>query len=287
MKVYTREGKLKTTHDATHTILRGMYRLPAGKHMIRALAKSPLTKWCGRYFDSRFSRWLIPRCIQAMHIDMSLYEDRNFQSYNDFFTRASAKHVRQMATATRSFCAPCDGKLTLVPLRDDATLFVKGRHYSLRQILRNERLAKEYAGGTALIFRLSVDDYHRYHYVDGGMQTGTYDIAGGYFSVDPAVLDQETVFVENSRSISRIVTDHFGAITYVEVGAMCVGKIVNHFSKGRVERGQEKGYFAFGGSTVILLIKRDAVKWERHFTTRRYESVVRMGDILGIGKKEA
>ena len=128
--------------------------------------------------------------------------------------------------------------------------------YSLSDLLGNHELAQQYDGGTCLVFRLSVDDYHRYCFIDDGSKEEDVYIKGVFHTVNPIANDYYPIYKQNSRSYSLLHTLHFDDVIYMEVGAMMVGKIVNH-SLDSFCRGDEKGYFEFGGSTIVVLLKKD------------------------------
>ena len=119
------------------------------------------------------------------------------------------------------------------------------------------RLAAEFDGGLCLVFRLCVDNYHRYHYFDDGSKGRNMFIPGRLHTVRPIALRNLPVFVENSREYTVMDTENFGRAIQMEVGAMLVGKIANNHEEHEFKRGEEKGCFLYGGSTVILLLKRN------------------------------
>ena len=124
-------------------------------------------------------------------------------------------------------------------------------------LLKDPTLAAEYVGGWALIFRLTVDDYHRYCYAFDAEKGENIAIPGKLHTVNPIANDFFPIYKENAREYTILHTREFGKVIAMEVGALLVGKIVNHHGPAAVQRGQEKGYFQFGGSTVVLLMKKD------------------------------
>lgn len=281
MKYYNRENILTEERDGLDELLRRLYANRFGRLLVRQLTNRHISALAGRMMDHPFSKRLIPGFIRRYDIDMGLYECRRFASYNDFFTRKTASGIREMSEDPADFCAPCDGRLTVVRLTPQARLSVKGTDYDLASILRYRSVARRFEGGTALIFRLSVDDYHRYAYNDDAIQLASYEIPGRYYSVSPAVLEREAVFKENTRTWCSLDTAHFGHMLQMEVGATMVGRIVNHRRQGVVQRGEEKGYFEFGGSTVILFLMKHQVELLPQYTDRAHEVAVRMGDVIG------
>lgn len=280
-----RKGETVEDQDVLNRFLERIYAVPTGRLLMRQLCNRRISEMAGRAMNSRWSRKLIAPFIRKNGIDMNLYEDRDFNSYNDFFTRKSAPHVRRFSEHPEDFCAPCDGKLTVVPISDETVFRVKGTRYTTESLLRYRRLASKFSGGTALIFRLSVDNYHRYAYFDHAWKSKNYRIPGRFYSVDPAVLSHEAVFKENEREYCILKTEHFGTCVYMEVGAMMVGRIVNRHQETVVHRGEEKGYFEFGGSTIILLLEKDAVNLLPEYRDASCEVEVRMGDIIGTATR--
>ena len=149
-------------------------------------------------------------------------------------------------------------------------------------------MAKRYAGGYALIFRLTVDDYHRYCYVAEGEKSENTRIPGVLHTVNPIANDHFPIYKENSREYSILHSAKFGDILMMEVGALLVGRIVNHHEAAEVTRGQEKGYFQFGGSTVVLLTEPGSVIIDEdilHNSREGTETIVRYGEKIGIAAK--
>ena len=180
--------------------------------------------------------------------------------------------------------APCDGKLTAVAIDPEASVLVKGNLYTVAQLLGNESLARQYQGGWLLLFRLSVDDYHRYCYVSDGVQGERVRIPGVYHTVHPFAAEKRKIYRENTREYCQIETADFGPIVQMEVGALLVGRIKNHLTGGMVRRGQEKGMFEFGGSTVILLLEKDRAVPDEDILKNSLageETVVKMGEKIG------
>ena len=180
--------------------------------------------------------------------------------------------------------APCDSKLTVYPITSRGRFSVKHTLYTLDTLLQNKKLAAKYRDGYACIFRLTVDDYHHYCYVDDGAKSSNHKISGVLHTVNPIANDITPIYKENAREYSILRSKHFGNVLMMEVGALLVGKIVNCHRAASVKRGQEKGYFEFGGSTVILLFQRDKVRFDRDIvknSRKGYETKVRMGEKIG------
>ena len=150
--------------------------------------------------------------------------------------------------------------------------------------MRDKALAERFRGGYCFVFRLGVEDYHRYFYIDDGVKGENVFIPGKLHTVQPAALEKRRVFAENCREYTAIRTAHFGCVVQAEVGAMMVGRIVNRDGAGTCKRGQEKGRFEFGGSTVVLFVGKDRVIPDAELlenTKRGAETGVWCGERLG------
>lgn len=144
--------------------------------------------------------------------------------------------------------------------------------------------------GYAVILRLTVDDYHRYCYIDNGTKSKNYFIKGKYHTVNPVANDYISIYKENAREFTMMKTEHFGHAVQMEVGALMVGRIVNHHEEGLMRRGMEKGYFEFGGSTIVLLFQGDKVAVDQCLLDRTQdgcETKIKQGQRLGAGRKKS
>lgn len=139
-----------------------------------------------------------------------------------------------------------------------------------------------------MIIRLTVDDYHHYCYVADGQKSANVILPGVFHTVNPAANDALPIYKENAREYTLLKTEKFGTVLMMEVGAMMVGKITNHERKAAVvKKGQEKGYFEFGGSTVVLLLQHGHVRLDYDLVENSengYETIVRMGERIGEQK---
>ncbi|MBD5131030.1 MAG: phosphatidylserine decarboxylase [Clostridiales bacterium] len=261
-----------------------LYTTRFGGLILRIMNRRWISKLAGRYLDGRLSRRKIKKYIEKNGIDMSQYLDEDYKSFNAFFTRRIKPELRPFDREPSSLISPCDGKLSAYKITDGLTFNVKGFDYTVESLLKNAELAQEFAGGTALVFRLCVTDYHRYFFFDGGNAHSNTFIKGRLHTVQPIALENRRVFTENCREYTVLDTDNFGKAVMVEVGAMMVGRIVNKVKSGRFERGDEKGMFEFGGSTVIVLLKKDAAIVDDEFfvnTQNDCETVVKCGEKIG------
>ncbi len=282
--VVDRRGKIVEAESLQDRILKGLYGHVLGRALLKPLVSPAASRLVGGFLDSGFSKALIPWFMRSHSIDMADYEQKEYESYNDFFTRRMAKGARSIDSSPQALISPCDSRVSVYPVDEECEFTIKHTRYTAQSLLRDYRLAAEYAGGYVWVFRLCVEDYHRYIYTDGGRVTGSVRIPGVLHTVNPVANDRYPVYKENTREYCVIRSEHFGKMIQMEVGAMLVGKIHNHFRGERVRRGWEKGRFAFGGSTVILLTKKGAALPDEDIlenSRRGWETRVRLGERVG------
>lgn len=261
--------------------LRFLYHNALGRFLLRVLISRPVSKLAGAYLSSRLSKGLIQKFVRNNNIDLNDFYSDDFRCFNDCFCRKIKKGKRPLE---EGLIAPCDGLLSVYPINDGLVLPIKQSQYSIADLLDDEELAKEFDSGTVLVFRLCVNHYHRYSYFDDGIKGDNKFIKGRLHTVRPIALGRYPVFVQNCREMTVMETKHFGKAVQIEVGAMLVGKIANIHGSGPIKRGEEKGMFLYGGSTVVLLLQKDAatlpdVLYEN--TRQGLETPVRMGQQIG------
>ena len=261
-----------------------LYKTIPGRFFLKLLTTRAVSKACGAYLDSRLSHNLIKGFIQKNGINLDDYQTDGIKTFNQFFRRQIKEGRRPFDMEPSNLCAPCDGLLSVWNIKDNTVIPVKQSKYTVSSLLKNEELAAEYNGGICLVFRLCVDNYHRYAYVDSGKKGPNIFIPGKLHTVRPIALEAGPVFTENCREYTVIENPVFGKLVQMEVGAMLVGRIVNLEGEGTAVRGKEKGFFEYGGSTIILLIKKDMVQIKEEFlknSQNGIETPVKMGEHIG------
>jgi len=264
--------------------VRFLYNTAFGRMILKVLTRPSVSALAGKYMNSGMSRIWIKGFIKRNNIDMSQYEDRKFDSFNDFFTRKILQGKRFFEQNPDKLCSPCDGKLTAYKIDEQSVFKIKHSPYTVNDLLCDEELSKEYLNGYCLIFRLCTDDYHRYAHIDDGKVLYIKSINGVLHTVRPIAQNRYPVFAQNSREYTVIDTDNFGKIVQMEVGALLIGRISNIKEQTDVIRGSEKGMFEFGGSTIIILFKENTIKLDKEIldnTSNDKETVVRMGQTVG------
>lgn len=284
-----RSGNIIAQDSAQGGALNFMYGNAFGRLITKLLSRRFISELGRIYMNSSLSKRRINKLIKSENIDMSQYENREFVSFNDFFTRKLAPNARVIDNDANSVISPADSKLTAYDIKPDSTYRIKGCDYSIKNLLGgDEKLANEFLGGKCLVYRLSVDNYHRYCYPDSGIEAENRFIKGVYHTVNPIALLKYDVYGKNSRELTVLETDSFGRVAYIEVGAMMVGKINNYHPKERFLRGDEKGYFSFGGSTIVVLYKKDVITLDGDIaqnSAEEIETTVLFGE--RVGKRSA
>lgn len=267
--------------------LRFLYGTAVGRLLLKCICGRWLSKLCGAFLDSKASKFLIKGFVENNGIDLSEYESDGFKCFNDCFTRKIKEGYRPFNGSANAFCSPCDGLLSAYRINEGTVLPVKQSKYTVRSLLGEADISEKFRGGICLVIRLCVDNYHRYAYIDDGTKEDNIYIKGKLHTVRPIALETLPVFVENCREWTLMHTENFGEVVQVEVGALLVGKISNRFGKSAFSKGEEKGMFLYGGSTVILLIEKNRIHIpEKYFenTEKGIETPVKMGE--KIGEKE-
>lgn len=292
IKYYNRkQNKYEVEKVAGEKYLNWSYASPSGKGLVELLLKKKLfSKLYGYYCDTKISSKKINGFIKDLDIDMSIYPKTydHYSSFNDFFIRSLTPGARIIDRNNNILISPCDGKISAYEnINLDEIVQIKGFTYSLKELLEDNEIYNLYVGGTCLIFRLCPTDYHRFHFIDDGVCSNTTKIKGHYYSVNPIALKCiKKLFCQNKREWSIFHSDNFDDVIYVEVGATCVGSIIQSYNPNvHITKGDEKGYFKFGGSTVILFFKKDILKIHEDLLTQTqlgFETSVLMGEKIGL-----
>ncbi len=256
-------GETETEQVYGESFLRWTYGNPLGKLSLHALVKRHgFSKWYGRRMSKPESAARIEPFIEKYGLNPNDFAEppSSFRSFNEFFYRKLNPAARPIASAPIVF--PADGRhLGFPDISKIDSFFVKGQTFDLPALLADAKLAEKYAKGSLVLSRLCPVDYHRFHFPAAGVPSETKLIPGPLFSVSPIALAEKLSYLwTNKRTITELKTEDFGTILLMEIGATCVGTIAQTFTPGQpVEKGAEKGYFAFGGSSTITIFEPGAV----------------------------
>ena len=296
IKVYQRSAEKYAVEKVYgQNFLNWLYDSPSGRMASPFLKNKIPSKLYGYWMDHKSSRKKIDSFLEEHPMDLSPFvkpsaSKQGWDSFNDFFIRsykegyAKFSQYDQMPAYAegRYFAWESLDRLTTVP--------VKGYQLNRKQLLENRHMDPLFKDGPAMVCRLAPVDYHRFHFMDDGEVVDSWRILGDLDSVNPLSLSKNPgVHMENERQVTILSTKRFGTIAMIEVGAICVGKIVQTYTGDSFNRGQEKGYFKFGGSTVIILGEKGAWKPSQDIldqSAKGFETLIGLGDPIAEVKRE-
>lgn len=256
-------GEIETEKVYGESFLKWAYGNPLGKLALHSFVKKPFfSKWYGRRMDAPKTTEKIAPFLETYGLDPSDFEKApgEFTSFNDFFYRKLQPEARPIADSP--VVLPADGRhLGFQKASAIESVFVKGQKFDLPSLLGSEKLAASYQDGPLILSRLCPVDYHRFHFPCDGTPGETRILNGPLFSVSPIALRQNLSYLwQNKRTLTELVTPDLGTVICMEIGATCVGSIHQTFKPGEaIKKGAEKGYFAFGGSSTLLLFEPGTV----------------------------
>lgn len=277
--------------------IRLLYDSKWGKLSGKLFANKYFSQFYGHLQDRPSSHKKVRPFIEKFNIPIAEYEkgsrateaiEDSYATFNEFFIRKFKLGQRPFLNQPDQMPAFAEARYvgfeTVTP---QVSFPVKGKHLTAQGILGNAEIAKIFDGGPLMVARLCPVDYHRYHYPDSGKVIDHYMIDGKYDSVNPLALKLKSeILIDNQRQVSILHTENFGRVAYIEVGAICVGKIVqSHPWNKPFLRGEEKGYFLFGGSTVVVLGEKGAWRPADDIiqnTMNGVETYVQLGDLIGV-----
>lgn len=270
--------------------LRWTYGTRAGRLALHAVVKRlAFSAFYGWSMDRRSTRRRIAPFIAEYGLDAAEFAQRpeDFGSFNEFFFRQLRPEARPIDPAADTIVFPADGRHLAVPVISRCNgLFVKGEMFDLETLLKSRSLAQRYANGSLLLSRLCPTDYHRFHFPVGGVPGEAKVLNGPLFSVNPIALRQNIeILATNKRVLTEVATDSLGTVLLLEVGATCVGGVRQTYEPGMpVAKGDEKGYFRFGGSSTIVIFEPDRIRFADDLleqSAQQRELYARMGDRVG------
>lgn len=258
-----------------------LYTTKLGRIILKIIVLPFISKIVGLYQNSIFSKCEIPKFIKTNHINMNDYEKKDYKSFNEFFTRKIKEDKRKIDEDKYNLISPCDAKLKVYKLTKDLVFNIKNSKYKLNDLI-DSNMKLDMDNAYALVFRLCVDDYHRYSYIDSGYQEENNHIKGVLHTVRPIATNNLNVFIQNEREWVILHTKNFGDVIEIEIGALMVGKIVNEHRNYEFRKGEEKGYFKFGASTIILIINNIDIDEDILLNSANdIETIVKLGEKIG------
>ncbi len=282
--------RLETEQVYGEGFLQWTYGNPLGALALHGFVKRPFfSAWYGSRMSTTQSAARVEPFIAKYGLDRSEFLDatNSYLSFNEFFYRRLKPDARPIDPDPSSVVFPADGRhLGFAKASAIDGVFVKGQRFDLGQLLGDDSLASRYADGTLVLSRLCPVDYHRFHFPAAGTPGKTRLINGPLFSVSPIALRRQLSYLwQNKRTITRLQSDTLGTVLCLEIGATCVGSIQQTFKENHpVAKGDEKGYFAFGGSSTITIFEPGSVTLEDDLldhSSRQTELYARIGSRMG------
>jgi phosphatidylserine decarboxylase len=283
-----RTGKMENEVSANTGGLTFLYNSLPGRILNPIMAMRFVSQAYSGYVRSKRSKSKISSFIGEYNIDVAEVIDppESFKSLNDFFIRKLKPEARPIDTDASHLISPADSRLLVFDLLQQNVLPVKGYWYTLENFVRNAGLAGEFANGWCFVYRLAPCDYHRFCFIDNGRQENVVRIKGVLHSVNPIALSSvNSLMAKNYREMTILNTENFGRVLHFEVGALMVGKVVLHDrSAAGFTKGQEKGWFEFGGSTIVQFFKKEMITPDTdllELSQKGIETLVRIGEKVG------
>ena len=283
-------GQVKIEKVYGEQWLNWLYHNPMGEATLWTIAKRKIvTTLYGNAMEKASSADKIMPFVKEYKVDLTIAQKQNFKSFNDFFIRQLRPEARPIVADSLAVASPADGKILAYENINNSDFYIKGLRFKVSSFLDNPELSKKYKDGVMIVFRLAPPDYHRYHFPVSGVTTpSNVKIEGDYYSVNPLALRKKAeIFWLNKREYGIIKSPLFGEVAMVEVGATMVGSMIQTYKNTKVKKGEEKGYFKFGGSTVVLLFEKDKIKIDADLLTnteKGLETTIKMGEQIAVKK---
>lgn len=283
---YTSEVETEQVYG--ESFLKWAYGNPLGKVALHAFVKRPFfSKWYGwRMDDAETKKKVAPFIADYdMNEDDFLDSADSYKTFNEFFYRKLKPEARPIHDAEIVF--PADGRhLGFENAEEVEGVFIKGQQWDLRALIADDEIYERFKRGSLVLSRLCPVDYHRFHFPAAGKAGETTMINGPLFSVSPIALKQNLSYMwQNKRTRTVLETPSHGDVLIMEIGATCVGSIHQTYNQTEsVEKGGEKGYFAFGGSSTITIFQKGKVKLAEDLlenSANQQELYAYMGDKMG------
>jgi phosphatidylserine decarboxylase len=284
------DGKTKVEKIFGEPFLRLAYENPVGRLAVWLIFRRAFFSWYyGRRMSKPESAVPIIKFIGDYEINAQEFAKSpfDFKTFNEFFHRALKPEARPISPGANIAVFPADGRhLAFLDIDRADGYYVKGAKFTVDELLGDAELSSRLAGGSMLISRLCPSDYHRFHFPVAGIPAEARLVRGSLYSVNPIALRRNLRYlVQNKRVVTRVDSPEFGPVAIIEVGATNVGSIQQSFVPGRtVRKGEEKGFFAFGGSCVITLWARGRIHFDADIaeqSAQGIETYAKMGDRLG------
>ena len=268
--------------------LESLYGDRWGKLLLEQVLTRRAFSWLYGFLKrTRGSRAKIREFIDTLGVDTTEIEKplESYGSLDEFFSRRLRPGARPVDEDPDHLLAPCDGRALAWPCLGGRDLMVKNTRTTIPALIGDPATAAAFADPAVLLVRLAAADYHRCHFPADGTASRPRPVGTRLHSVHPIALETGAPSFQNYRMVTRVETDAFGPLLVIEVGALTVGSIVQTFTPGRVRRGEEKSYFRFGGSALLMLAQSNRIRFDDDLiqsTADGVESQVRVGTRVAV-----
>jgi len=234
-----------------------------------------------RFARSSVSRFMIPSFAKIYHLNREEMEKElsDYPTLHDLFVRTLKKEARVIDNSEETVVSPVDAVIEDVgQIKETSDILVKGKTYSIEEMLGDQELLAKYIHGTYMILYLSPSHYHRIHSPVNGIVTKQWTLGSKSYPVNKLGLKYGVrTLAKNYRVITEAKTD-YGHVAIVKVGAMFVNSIETTHKGSELEKGSEMAYFSFG-STVVLLFEKDIFQIDSTIHTPKE---IKVGEKIGV-----
>ena len=277
------QGKLTQEQVFGARVLRWLYESRSGSLLGQLLTHTIPCTIYGWTKNRKASAKGIPSFIKDYGVNAKDFNSiEKFNSFNDYFARTFLPGKREWSSDQSVLPAFCEGRYLVSKAKDKVNL--KGSRISPLDLI-GEKYGEEYKDATAIICRLAPVDYHWFHFPDDGEVLDSFEIKGSLNSVSPIALRNKVdVLNTNKRVVNILNCKNLGEVAYVEIGAFCVGTIIQKWKNSEFKRGEAKGHFLFGGSTVVMLVKNKNIEFNKYlsdYSSKGIESYFKLGSEVG------
>jgi len=249
----------------------------------------------GKRMDRPVSVKQLQRFITTYQVDASEAEKevKEYKTFNEFFSRKLKPGLRPIAAADDPtvFVSPADCRLMVFPsLEMSCEVWLKGEKLTVADLLGDDfdDVAAAMPNPAVIICRLAPGDYHRWAMPCTAITSRRHVIEGTYFSVSPRAVRKFNILATNKREVCLLDSREFGPVVLVAVGASMVSSICITAPDGQmVAKGDEHGYFSFGGSTLVLLLQRDRMELDQDLLENSLQPIathVKVGMRIGVAR---
>jgi phosphatidylserine decarboxylase len=283
--VHRESGELRTERVYGERALRLLYETWWGHALLHTfITRDWFSHLSGLLKRSPISRREISSFIRRYGIDdtESEFPAATYHSLDAFFARKLKPETRPIDRNPLHLVAPAEGRVLAFAELRGGGFDVKGCTVDIDELVGG---LNGFKPGAGFVIRLAPCDYHHFHFPADGRASNPVRVGGRLHSVHPIALMAGAPSFRNKRMVSMLSETSCGRMLQVEVGALTVGSIVQIYEPGTVKRGQHKGYFHFGGSTVVLLTEPGRVVPDEDLldaTAQGLETLVKVGTRIGL-----